>query len=94
VPETSPPADVAQPAPGAAANIWTLDVKHSAFVLALLTQDSWDRAALLELAGQQGLMLDGALEAINEAALDNCDMPLTEGDDPVEINEDLRREIV
>lgn len=93
VTEASPPDNVAQPATMAAANIWTLDSKHSAFVRVLLTQDCWGRAALLELASQQGLMLDGALEAINEAALDNCDMPLTEGDDPVEINEDLRREI-
>ena len=33
------------------------------------------------------LMLDGALEHINEAVLDACDEPLTEGEDPVEINQ-------
>jgi hypothetical protein len=32
-------------------------------------------------------LLDGALDRINEAALDVCGEPLIEGDDPLETND-------
>jgi hypothetical protein len=35
------------------------------------------------------LMLDGALEHINEIILDSFEAPLAEGDDPIEINQEL-----
>jgi len=35
------------------------------------------------------LMLDGTLEHINEMMLDMFETPLTEGDDPIEINREL-----
>ena len=41
------------------------------------------------LAAALGLMTDGALEHLNEAAFDHADGPLTEGDDPLEINPDI-----
>ena len=31
-------------------------------------------------------MLNGAIDMINEAAIDNCDEPLLEGDDPLKLN--------
>jgi hypothetical protein len=34
-------------------------------------------------------MLDGALEQINEAAFDLFDVAYTEGDDPIDINQDI-----
>ena len=39
------------------------------------------------------LMVDGALEKINEAAFERFDEPIVEGDDPLEINQSLILEI-
>lgn len=63
-----------------------LDADHSAFVRLLVTRSSWLRDELANAASDMELMLDGALEHINEAALDAFDAPLTEGEDPIEIN--------
>lgn len=38
------------------------------------------------LAGELGLLPDGALEVINEAAFDRCGAPLLEGDEIIEID--------
>ena len=38
-------------------------------------------------------VLDGALEQINDMAYERFDMPVTEGDDPVEINTDILEEL-
>ena len=35
------------------------------------------------------IMLDGALESINEAALDLVGEPLTEGDDPIYVQQSI-----
>ena len=65
-----------------------LDAAHSALADRLRAQSSWERAQVDEIASSLGLpLLDGALERINEAALDLCGDPLVEGDDPLEIND-------
>lgn len=38
-------------------------------------------------------MLDGTAEHINETMLDMFEAPLTEGDDPIEINQELLEKI-
>ncbi|MCX8505586.1 MAG: hypothetical protein ORN98_03105 [Alphaproteobacteria bacterium] len=38
-------------------------------------------------------MLDGALERINEAAFDQYDQALLEGDDAIEINADMKERL-
>ena len=38
-------------------------------------------------------MVDGAMEQVNEAALDHWDEPLTDGDDPVEINQEFAQRL-
>lgn len=64
-----------------------LDGAHSALAHRLRSQSSWDRSEAGEIAASLGLpLLDGALDRINEAALDLCGDPLVEGDDPLEIN--------
>ena len=65
----------------------SLDADHSAFLRLLVTRSSWLREELEHAAADMELMLDGALEHINEAVLDACDEPLTEGEDPIEINQ-------
>lgn len=71
-----------------------LDTVHSEFTRLLLTKSEWSRAALEAAASERGLMLDGALERINEAAFDIHDDPLFEGDDIIEINQDIAKELI
>ena len=69
--------------------LFGLDVSHSAFLRQVALRLLWTRAELLAIATQCDLMLDGALEYINEVALDTWDEPLFDGDDPIHINPDL-----
>ena len=70
-----------------------LDEAHSSFVRMLLSRPQWSRAELLDVAGDLDLMLDGALEHINEASFDRYDTALTEGDDPVEVQADVMEKL-
>jgi hypothetical protein len=83
------PADTATAPETNTATLWGLDADHSALLRRLLTRPSWPRAEVQALAAALGLMTDGALEHLNEAAFDHADGPLTEGDDPLEINPDI-----
>lgn len=75
--------------PGAEPPLMGLDVAHSRFARELLTQSAWSRPALCALAATHGLLPDGALEHINEAAFETFDIPFTEGEDPLEINPEI-----
>lgn len=70
-----------------------LDSAHTYFVNQLISRPEWTREDLLDLASDLDLMLDGALERVNEAAFDAHDVPLTEGDDPVTINRDILEKV-
>lgn len=70
-----------------------LDLEHSAFLRLLVSRTEWSRSELEEAAGDMELMLDGALEQINDMGFDRFNMPVTEGDDPVEINADILEEL-
>lgn len=63
------------------------------FVHALLKQRVWHREELEALAADLDLMLDGALEQLNDACFDRYDIPLLEGDDPLEINPDILEKV-
>ncbi|SEA77858.1 tellurite resistance TerB family protein [Paraburkholderia sartisoli] len=70
-----------------------LDDAHSTFLRLLVSRPAWTRAELADAAADLELMLDGAIEQVNEASLDHWDEPLTDGDDPVEINQDLAQRL-
>lgn len=70
-------------------NILGLDRSHTLLARTLLSKAAWERQELNEIAVELGLMLDGALESINDAAFDEYNMPFTEGDAPIEINPDI-----
>jgi uncharacterized tellurite resistance protein B-like protein len=70
-----------------------LDGEHSAFLRLLLTRHSWTRAELNDIAADMEMMLDGALERVNEAALEMFDARIAEGDDPIEIAQDLMESV-
>jgi hypothetical protein len=77
-----------------APRLLTLDGEHSAFLRVLLTRRSWSRAELNDIAADMEMMLDGALERVNEAALDKFGERIAEGDDPIEIAQDLMENVV
>jgi tellurite resistance protein len=65
-----------------------LDPDHAGLLQTLLARPQWSRAELDDICSERGMMVDGALERINEAALDAFDEPLIEGDDPLEVYRD------
>jgi uncharacterized tellurite resistance protein B-like protein len=70
-----------------------LDEEHSAFLRVLLTRHSWSRPELNDIAADMEMMLDGALERVNEAALEKFDALIAEGNDPIEIARDLMESV-
>lgn len=66
-----------------------LDEAHSSFARLLLSRPQWSRNELQDAAADLDLMLDGALERVNEASFDTHDVPFTEGEDPVEVNNEI-----
>lgn len=71
-----------------------LDSAHAAFLQTLGQQMIWSREDLMGVAQKLDLLLDGALELINEAAFDRCDEALTEGEDPLEVNPNVLQELM
>jgi tellurite resistance protein len=70
-----------------------LDKDHSTFVRMLMSRPQWTREELLDVAGDLDLMLDGALEKINDASFDAHGIPFTEGDDPIDINSEALEKV-
>ena len=75
-------------------NLLGLDNAHSNLTKLLCTRFQWTRVELEEIAIDCEMMLDGALEHINEAAYDIYDAAFTDGDDPIEINQDILKELL
>lgn len=71
-----------------------LDPVHSRLLRDLVVRDVWTRAEFDTLAASHHLMPDGALDTLNEAALDAAEEPLIEGDEALRINRDALRELV
>ncbi|NJR50528.1 MAG: hypothetical protein HC780_14125 [Leptolyngbyaceae cyanobacterium CSU_1_3] len=71
-----------------------LDAAHTAFLLTLAQQTTWTRPQLMTIATPLNLMLDGALELINELAFDRCNEPLIEGDNSLDVNAEVLQELL
>lgn len=76
------------------AGLLGLRTGDSAFVTTLLGRQQWTRAELEELADDRGFMLDGVLERINDASLDKYEKSLLEGEDPIDVNPEVARELL
>lgn len=95
-PEPAPdplPIEAKPPEPTTSPGLLGQDEAHSALLRLMLSRPSWSRAELEDSAADLELMLDGALEQINEASFDTYDFPFSEGDDPVEINPEFLEKI-
>jgi uncharacterized tellurite resistance protein B-like protein len=78
---------------GTAATLYGLDTEHSAFLRMIVSRREWSRQELEDVANDMELMLDGALEQINDMAFERFDMPVSEGEDPIEINLEILEEL-
>jgi tellurite resistance protein len=87
-PPTRLPPQAASPLPPG------LDAAHRSFLARLAERPSWPRSEVGRIAAGLGLMPDGALEIVNEAAFDATGEPACEGSDPVEVNTDVVKEIL
>jgi uncharacterized tellurite resistance protein B-like protein len=94
--DSSAPAPTDQGPTGAqskAALMAGLDSRHNALVSDALSRTEWNRSEWEDLCALHGLLSDGAMESINEAAFDAHGAPLLEGEDPVEVNPDVAKEL-
>jgi uncharacterized tellurite resistance protein B-like protein len=76
------------------AKVAGLDVAHTALAHRLAARAAWPREDFDAVAGEQGLLPAGAIETINDAAFDVTGAPLLEGDDPVELDGDVLKELL
>jgi tellurite resistance protein len=83
--DETPPAPVAQPTEGADC-VPGLDAEGSALVRVLVKKAAWSRGELEAIAAEGAMLLDGAIEAVNDLAIDCFDALALEGDDPIEVN--------
>lgn len=86
----------ARPKPGPAATGTPLDTRSRErdLLRALGERAEWSRLEFERLAEHLRLMPDGALERLNEAALDRFGAPVCEGDDPIAIDLTLIKEML
>ena len=66
-----------------------LDPEHADLLKALLSKSQWTKSEAEQLCSKRGLMIDGAIERINDAAFNRFDSAILEGDEPIEVNCDL-----
>ena len=71
-----------------------LDAAHSGLVRALARQETWAADEFATLAATYHLLATGAIDLLNETALDRADELLIEGEDPLIINPDILQEIL
>ena len=71
-----------------------LDVAHSGLLGDLAARSSWSRADFAELAARHGVMPSGALDLINEVAMEAAGELVIEGDDELIVNDDALRELL
>ena len=69
-----------------------LDTEHSGLLQVLIQRTEWSRDEFEELCSDRGLMLDGAIERINEASFDQFNNAIIEGEDPMTVNSALLQE--
>lgn len=70
-----------------------LDRTHHQLYETLITQEKWSRNDVLTLCKKFGLMLDGAIETINEWSYECVDAPLIEDNDDIYIDFEILEEL-
>jgi tellurite resistance protein len=71
-----------------------LDEAHSLLLRALVDKGKLSRGEFEQLAASLGLLPDGALDTINDAAFEVCDGLICDGDDPISVDAELAKEML
>lgn len=74
-------------------SILGLSLAQSAFLRVVVSKPSWTRAELEAIASDHQILLDGAIDAINEKTLDKFSEPLLEGNERIDVNSAALKEI-
>ncbi|MGL4431698.1 MAG: TerB N-terminal domain-containing protein [Plesiomonas shigelloides] len=70
-----------------------LDQAHSALFKQLITQERWERKDVLAACESLKLMLDGAVETINDWAYEQVDAPVIDDDEDIYIDLEIANEL-
>jgi hypothetical protein len=71
-----------------------LDEPHRRLLQRLLQRVSWPYDEFRRVVTDLNLMPSGAFEILNEAALDRCDEPVLDGQDPIIVNIEIAKELI
>jgi uncharacterized tellurite resistance protein B-like protein len=88
-PTPAPPADE-----NGGSSVAGLSTLHTRLLRQLAGRPSWPRIEVERLCGTLDLLPDGTLEEINEAAFKECGEPLLEGEDPLELDQEILKEML
>ncbi len=83
-----------KPSTGPKALAMGLNFPNSQFLLELIKQTEWSRLELENKADEMGIMLDGALEVINDAVINLYDEPLIIEDGLIEVSSEIASRIL
>lgn len=92
--EVAPQPVTGKPSLPATGSLAFLTTEQVALLTYLGGKSSWQREELEAFAEARGTLLDGALEALNEAALDRLGEDLIEGEDPLDVSLDVWKELM
>ena len=67
---------------------------HGPLLLRLAERSEWSRIEFEAMAAEYGLMPEGAIDALNEAAFEHTGAPILEGDDPIQVDTAAAKELV
>jgi tellurite resistance protein len=93
VEDEAPPERLRPEPTGVIPLIGSLDSAHSRLLHDLAASPTWPRAAVEDLCAELGLLTDGALEVLNDAAYECAGDPAVMGVDPLEIDFDVIEEM-
>ncbi len=72
----------------------SLDKNHRELFDHIRTREVWDRDVIRNMCQKLGLMMDGAMEVLNEWAFDNSNAPLIEDGETIYVDINLAKEII
>ncbi|MEO5340233.1 MAG: hypothetical protein H7837_06930 [Magnetococcus sp. MYC-9] len=84
---------VAPPPPPGLEVVVGLDGEYLRLFHRMAEQTVWERKVFDVLCAELGVFPDGALEILNEAAYDLCGSPLLDGEDPMEVDMEIVKEM-
>lgn len=70
-----------------------LDEAHQSLLDALLKEQEWPRQAVEDMCSQYGLMIDGAIEQINDWSFEVFDAPILEDEGDIIVDQELVKEL-